>query len=181
MAHKRYQIFVASSGQQMQHDYDMVCQKLINLGHFVSGICNRQNIKAETVRRQIDHSDYIVLLIGDHYGQQEKCGMSALHLEYIYTVARQKPIFIISLDEISHHQTLDQQQKLSAFKISLKKQNPYFLSYLSCHHMVKALKPYLFCFIQDYPAMGWVKDENTVYLTSQITDLNDMEQLTKRH
>ncbi|WP_269913760.1 DUF4062 domain-containing protein [Acinetobacter sp. HY1485] len=184
MANQRYHIFISTSGQRMERDYAMVCQTLINMGHFISGVQQCHQSQATSIRRQIDISDYVVVLQGDSYGEEAPFGVSHVQLEYIYAMARQKPIFVICLNQLSLNQSVDQQEKLIAFQNSFKQDQTHVMRYLCVYELVKKLKHEFPIFIKDHPSMGWVKNQETADLQSQIFDLEKqifcLEQYNKR-
>lgn len=184
MAYQRYQIFISTSGQRMERDYAMVCQTLVKMGHFVSGVQHGHQHQATTIRRQIDTSDYVIILLGDDYGEQAPCGVSHVQLEYIYAIARQKSIFVICLNQLSLNQSVSQQEKLIAFQNSFEQDQTPVMRYLCVYELVKKLKHEFPLFIQNHPSVGWVKNQDTAQLQAQIFDLENqifcLEQYSKR-
>ncbi len=94
MLDKRYQVFITTSGKEMQPERMVVSQTLIGMGFFSWGLEQRTPLSTAFARRQIDDCDYVLLLLGSQYGEQSVSGVSYLHLEYIYAVTKQKPIIV---------------------------------------------------------------------------------------
>ena len=94
MLDKRYQVFIITSGKEMQPERMVVSQTLIGMGYFSWGLEQRTPLSTAFARRQIDDCDYVLLLLGSQYGEQSVSGVSYMHLEYIYAVTKQKPIIV---------------------------------------------------------------------------------------
>lgn len=94
MLDKRYQVFITTSGKEMQPERMAVSQTLIGMGFFSWGLEQRTPLSTAFARRQIDDCDYVLLLLGSQYGEQSVSGVSYLNLEYIYAVTKQKPIIV---------------------------------------------------------------------------------------
>lgn len=105
MLDRRYQVFLTTSGEEMQAERALVVQTLVGMGFFAWGLASRTPLSSAYARRQIDDCDYVVLLLGSQYGEQSVSGISYMHLEYIYAVTKQKPIMVIMHQSPQQHQT----------------------------------------------------------------------------
>ena len=76
MLDTRYQIFISTSGREMQSERMVLSQTLVNMGFFAWGLEYRNPLTTTLARRQIDESDYVVLLLGSQYGEQSISGAS---------------------------------------------------------------------------------------------------------
>ncbi len=92
MLDKRYQVFISTSGSEMQPERIVVSQTLVGMGFFSWGLEQRTPLSTTFARRQIDDCDYVVVILGSQYGEQSVSGVGYMHLEYIYAVTKQKPI-----------------------------------------------------------------------------------------
>ncbi|EOX9092225.1 DUF4062 domain-containing protein, partial [Acinetobacter baumannii] len=81
MLDTRYQIFISTSGREMQPERMVLSQTLVNMGFFAWGLEYRNPLTTTLARRQIDESDYVVLLLGSQYGEQSISGASYFSLE----------------------------------------------------------------------------------------------------
>ncbi|MFH4296533.1 DUF4062 domain-containing protein, partial [Acinetobacter baumannii] len=81
MLDTRYQIFISTSGREMQSERMVLSQTLVNMGFFAWGLEYRNPLTTTLARRQIDESDYVVLLLGSQYGEQSISGASYFSLE----------------------------------------------------------------------------------------------------
>ena len=71
MLDTRYQIFISTSGREMQSERMVLSQTLVNMGFFAWGLEYRNPLTTTLARRQIDESDYVVLLLGSQYGSNQ--------------------------------------------------------------------------------------------------------------
>ena len=94
MLDKRYQVFISTSGAEMQPERIILSQTLVGMGFFSWGLEQRTPLNTAFARRQIDDCDYVVILLGSQYGEQSVSGVGYMHLEYIYAVTKQKPIIV---------------------------------------------------------------------------------------
>ncbi len=99
MLDKRYQVFITTSGSEMQPERIILAQTLVGMGFFSWGLEQRTPLSTAFARRQIDDCDYVILLLGSKYGEQSVSGVGYMHLEYIYAVTKQKPIIVFMHDD----------------------------------------------------------------------------------
>ena len=83
MLDKRYQVFISTSGREMQPERIVLSQTLVGMGFFSWGLEQRTPLSTAFARRQIDDCDYVVILLGSQYGEQSVSGVSYMHLEYM--------------------------------------------------------------------------------------------------
>ena len=89
MLDKRYQVFISTSGSEMQPERMILAQTLVGMGFFSWGLEQRTPLSTAFARRQIDDCDYVIILLGSSYGEQSVSGVGYMHLEYIYAVTKQ--------------------------------------------------------------------------------------------
>lgn len=94
MLDTRYQIFISTSGRDMQPERMVLSQTLVGMGFFAWGLEQRTPLTTTLARRQIDECDYVILLLGSQYGEQSIAGVSYLSLEYEYALSQAKPIIV---------------------------------------------------------------------------------------
>ena len=94
MLDKRYQVFISTSGADMQPERVVLAQTLVGMGFFSWGLEKRTPLSTAFARRQIDDCDYVVILLGSQYGEQSVSGVGYMHLEYIYAMTKQKPVIV---------------------------------------------------------------------------------------
>ena len=69
MLDKRYQVFISTSGADMQPERVVLAQTLVGMGFFSWGLEKRTPLSTAFARRQIDDCDYVVILLGSQYGE----------------------------------------------------------------------------------------------------------------
>lgn len=109
MLDTRYQIFISTSGRDMQPERTVLSQTLVGMGFFAWGLEHRTPLTTTLARRQIDECDYVILLLGSQYGEQSISGVSYLSLEYEYALSQAKPI-IVFMHEQPESREIDLQE-----------------------------------------------------------------------
>jgi len=130
-------------------------------------------------RRQIDDCDYVIILLGSSYGEQSVSGVGYMHLEYIYAVTKQKPIIVFMHDEPSSrdHALQDQKpelvEKFKEFRQLLQNEVDQIFTYRSLRDLEMAVRLNMSQMLERYPAVGWVRPQNTQVLQDEIDALKD--------
>ena len=97
-----YRVFISSTFQDLQKDRKAVYEQVLRAGHVPAGMeLFSAGIEQElaVIKRAIDSSDVIVLLIGSRYGSVTKdpvtgATKSFTEIEFDYAVSRNKPILL---------------------------------------------------------------------------------------
>lgn len=177
MQDKRYQVFIATSGLEMLPERMMLSQTLIGMGFFAWGLEKRTPLSTAFARRQIDESDYVLLLLGSQYGELSVSGVSYLHLEYLYARSRNKPILVIQHET---PETRDSQlrethpdliNKFRDFREQLCNENEHVFTYRTLRDLELLIRRQMPQMLERYPAMGWVRPESTQKLLDEIEQL----------
>lgn len=91
----RYQIFVSSTYEDLINERNDTIKTIIRLNHFpasMEGFNASDKNQFEYIKRVIDDSDYLVLIVGNNYGAAAEDGTSYTEKEFDYAVARGIPI-----------------------------------------------------------------------------------------
>ena len=177
MLDKRYQVFITTSGKEMQPERMVVSQTLIGMGFFSWGLEQRTPLSTAFARRQIDDCDYVLLLLGSQYGEQSVSGVSYMHLEYIYAVTKQKPIIVfMHEDPQARDAELQEQQpalkaKFEDFRHQLQKEVDQVVSYRTLRDLELAVRSYMPQMLERNPVVGWVRPQNIQTLQDEIDQL----------
>lgn len=177
MLDKRYQVFITTSGKEMQPERIVASQTLIGMGFFSWGLEQRTPTSTAFARRQIDDCDYVLMLLGSQYGEQSISGVSYLHLEYIYAVTKQKPIIVFMHDqpdarEISLQETTSESKKrFHEFRHQLQKEVEQVVTYTTLRDLELAIRSYLPQMLERYPVAGWVRPHSIQTLQDEIDHL----------
>lgn len=183
MLDRRYQVFVTTSGEEMQAERALVVQTLVGMGFFAWGLESRTPLSSAYARRQIDDCDYVLLLLGSQYGEQSVSGIGYMHLEYIYALTKQKPIMVIMHQQPEQHQAgllentaLQQQspqlqEKFQQFRQQLQTDVEHVLLYQGLRDLELTVRSHMPQMLALYPSVGWVRPQNLQILQDEIDDL----------
>ncbi len=177
MLDKRYQVFITTSGKEMQPERMVVSQTLIGMGYFSWGLEQRTPLSTAFARRQIDDCDYVLLLLGSQYGEQSVSGVSYMHLEYIYAVTKQKPIIVLMHDNPESRDPSLQETKLELrnrfyeFRQQLQKEVEQVISFKTLRELELAVRSYMPQMLERYPVVGWVRPQSIQSLQDEIDRL----------
>ena len=177
MLDKRYQVFITTSGKEMQPERMVVTQTLIGMGFFSWGLEQRTPLSTAFARRQIDDCDYVLLILGSQYGEQSVSGVGYMHLEYIYAVTKQKPIIVfmhetpeMRADDLQD-QTTALKDKFKEFRHQLQKEVEQVVTYRTLRDLELAVRSYMPQMLERYPVVGWVRPQNLQVLQDEIDKL----------
>lgn len=177
MLDKRYQVFISTSGAEMQPERIILSQTLVGMGFFSWGLEQRTPLNTAFARRQIDDCDYVVILLGSQYGEQSVSGVGYMHLEYIYAVTKQKPIIVFmhedpaSRDSSLHDVKPELQEKFKEFRQLLQQEADQVFCYRTLRDLEMAVRLNMPQMLERYPVSGWVRPQNTQALHDEIDQL----------
>lgn len=177
MLDKRYQVFISTSGAEMQPERIILSQTLVGMGFFSWGLEQRTPLNTAFARRQIDDCDYVVILLGSQYGEQSVSGVGYMHLEYIYAVTKQKPIIVFmhedpaSRDPSLHDAKPELQEKFKEFRQLLQQEADQVFCYRTLRDLEMAVRLNMPQMLERYPVSGWVRPQNTQALHDEIDQL----------
>lgn len=177
MLDKRYQVFISTSGADMQPERIILSQTLVGMGFFSWGLEQRTPLSTSFARRQIDDCDYVVMLLGSAYGEQSVSGVGYMHLEYIYAMTKQKPIIIFMHDDPAsrdlalHDQKTELREKFIDFRKQIQQEVDQVFTYRSLRDLEMAVRLNMPQMLERYPVVGWVRPQNTQALHDEIDQL----------
>lgn len=93
---KRYQVFISSTYEDLKHERDAVIKAVLEMGHFPVGMEMFNAADEEqwvTIQREIDRSDYYLLIVAHRYGSTiaAEGGISYTEKEFDYAVSTGVP------------------------------------------------------------------------------------------
>ena len=165
----RYQVFVSSTYTDLVSERHAVMMALLQLGALPAGMELFPAADDEAwvlIRRVIDDSDYYLLVIGGRYGSVDKDGLSYTEREYDYATSQQKPVMAflhgdpgkLSFDHSEGDPAA--REKLDAFR--RKVQGAKHVKYwASADDLSGKIALSFASFIRTYPAVGWVRGDQT--------------------
>ena len=177
MQDTRYQVFISTSGNEMQPERAVLTQTLVGMGFFSWGLEQRTPLSTSIARRQIDDCDYVVILLGSQYGEQSVSGVGYMHLEYIYAMTKQKPVIVFmhedpeSRDAVLHDHKLELREKFKEFRKQLQHEVDQVFTYRTLRDLELAVRSNMPQMLERYPVVGWVRPQNTQVLQDEIDSL----------
>lgn len=187
MLDTRYQIFISTSGRDMQPERMVLSQTLVGMGFFAWGLEHRTPLTTTLARRQIDECDYVILLLGSQYGEQAISGVSYLSLEYEYALSQAKPI-IVFMHEQPENREIDLQEthpqlkdKFLAFRKKLLHEAEHIFYFKTPRELELAVRLNIPLMIEQYGGQGWVPAHQAQQLEDEIKLLKSkISQLEQR-
>lgn len=164
----KYQVFVSSTYTDLKDERDLVIKAALEMGHIPVGMEMFSAADEEQwaiIRKQIDQSDYYVVIVAHRYGSTAASGVSYTEMEYDYAVSKGIPTlgFILNPEVEWPKDKSDTGTKtigkLNTFKAKVKSKPVSFWSnkddlYGKCSiALMKAFNA--------YPREGWVRASTT--------------------
>ncbi len=91
----RYQVFVSSTFSDLKEERDKTLQAILECKAFPTGMelfPSADDEQFDFIKREIDSSDYYILIIAGRYGSTAEDGVSFTEKEFDYAVAQRKPV-----------------------------------------------------------------------------------------
>lgn len=176
----KYQIFVSSTFEDLRPERDQVIKAVLEMGHIPVGMemfSAADNQQWDIIKKQIDESDYYVVLVAHRYGSMDG-EFSYTEKEYDYAVSKKLPVLGFVLDasvewppqwiENNH----DIRKRLEAFRAKVSSRMVSF--WKSADDLYGRAGIALMKAFSSHPREGWVRasEANTAEMTSEITRLS---------
>ncbi len=181
---RRYQVFISSTFRDLEQERQKALQAVLELKAFPSGMelfPSANDEQWEFIKREIDSSDYYVLILAGKYGSVARDGVSFTEKEYDYAIQTGKPTlsFLHSdLNELKGSQlesSDERRAQLQRFHDKVKRgklvrgfKNSDELKSVILHALIHAF--------QFQPGEGWVKARHS----RRLEDLEEITILQKR-
>lgn len=98
----KYQVFVSSTFRDLSEERDLVIKAVLEMGHIPVGMEMFSAADEEQwniIKRQIDQSDYYVVIAAHCYGTTDVSGVSYTEKEFDYAVGQGLPVLGFVLDD----------------------------------------------------------------------------------
>ena len=98
----KYQVFVSSTFSDLRDERDQVIKAILEMGHVPVGMemfSAADEEQWKMIARQIDQSDYYIVLVAHRYGTVTPEGVSYTEKEYNYAVSSKVPVLGFVLDD----------------------------------------------------------------------------------
>ena len=166
---KKYQIFISSTYEDLMEEREQAIKAVLEMGHIPVGMemfSAADEEQWQLIARQIEETDYYVLIVGHRYGSETDEGISYTEKEYDYAVTSGVPTlgFVID-DEAPWPKTrIDtvqkKKKKLETFKSKIKGKLVHFWSNKEDLHgkisisLIKAMNT--------NPRIGWTRANEAI-------------------
>lgn len=175
----KYQIFVSSTYTDLKEERDLIIKAALEMGHIPVGMEMFSAADEEQwniIKKQIDESDYYIVVLAHRYGSSDSLGLSYTEKEYDYAISKGIPTLGFVLEsgtswprEKSETESI-KIAKLDSFREKVKSKPVSFWTskddlYGRCSiALVKAFNA--------YPREGWVR-------ASAVQDVAAAKELTR--
>ena len=125
----KYQVFVSSTYDDLKDEREQVIKAVLEMGHIPVGMemfSAADDEQWKIITRQIDESDYYVVIVAHRYGSIADDGRSYTEKEYDYAVSKGIPVlgFVIADGVLWNAElidaTLEKKTALESFKLKVK-------------------------------------------------------------
>ena len=179
---KKYQIFVSSTYEDLKVERDQVIKAILEMGHIPVGMemfSAADEEQWKIIQRQIEESDYYVVIAAHKYGSVTPEGISYTEKEYDYAVEKSVPVLGFVLADSANwpadrmETTPEKREALELFKAKIKSRLVNFWSSKDDLHAKVSIA--LMKSMQTTPRVGWVRSDvvtNSPELVKELTRLS---------
>ena len=178
---KKYQIFISSTYEDLKDEREQAIKAVLEMGHIPVGMemfSAGDEEQWKLIARQIEASDYYVLIIGHRYGSETSEEISYTEKEYDYATQMCVPTLGFIIDEGASWPAnrVDKEQKkkkkLDRFKSKVKSKLVQFWSTKDELHGKISIS--LIKSMSTNPRIGWVRSNEVVGadVTKELTRLS---------
>ena len=181
---RRYQVFVSSTFRDLQEERQKVLQAILELRAFPAGMEMFPSADDEQwafIQREIESSDYYVVIVAGKYGSLAPDGVSFTEKEYDYAVSLGKPVMGFLFHDLGElkgallEQEPSSREKLNAFRDKVKR-SKLVKFYRNSDDLKSQVFQALIHGFQFRPQEGWTRSRHS----RRIGDLEEITKLQKR-
>lgn len=173
---KRYQVFLSSTYVDLKEEREEILRILLKLNCFPAGMELFPAIdekQFDYIKKEIDNSDYYLLIIGGRYGSLTSEGISYTEKEFLYALEKKIPVIAFIHEDINNiplgKVDVDEniRKKLEEFK--KKVENNRLVKYWAdSTTLYREVSITLARIINECPRIGWVRgDEETLIVDDE--------------
>lgn len=164
---KKYQVFISSTYDDLKEEREQVIKAVLEMGHIPVGMemfSAGDEEQWKLIARQIEQTDYYVLIVGHRYGSETEDGISYTEKEYDYASSLSVPTlgFVISENASWPSRWVDKSdsklKKLESFKAKVKSKLVHFWDSKDDLHGKVSIS--LMKTMNLNPRTGWVRASN---------------------
>jgi hypothetical protein len=181
---RRYQAFVSSTFEDLQEERQKVLQAVLEMKAFPTGMELFPSADDEQwafIQREIESSDYYIVITAGKYGSVAEDGLSFTEKEYDYAISLKKYVIsfirrdLLGLEGRQLEQETHRRHRLETFHKKVK-QSKLVKFYSSAEELKSLVMQALMHAFQFQPKEGWVRAKNA----RRIEDLEEVTSLQKR-
>ncbi|HHX8351863.1 DUF4062 domain-containing protein [Vibrio diabolicus] len=182
---KKFQIFVSSTYEDLKDERDQVIKAILEMGHIPVGMemfSAADEEQWKIIQRQIDESDYYVVIAAHKYGSIAADGVSYTEKEYDYAVKKSVPALGFVLADGANwpanqmESSTEKREALEQFKSKIKSRIVNFWTTKDDLHAKVSIS--LMKSMQTTPRIGWVR-ANTVNASPEL--VSELTRLSKEN
>jgi len=179
----RYQVFVSSTFEDLRDTRESVIKAILELGHIPVGMemfSAGDEQQWELIKRQIDDSDYYVVIVAHRYGSMDGAN-SYTEKEYDYAAEIGVPSLGFVIDPTAewpaNHMDRDSTKTILLEKFKEKVKNKIVSFWKNPEDLHAKVSIALAKAVTAYPRIGWVRSSTSV--TPEVT--NELSRLSKEN
>lgn len=193
---KKYQVFISSTYEDLKDERDQAIKAVLEMGHIPLGMemfSAGDEEQWQLIARQIEATDYYVVIVGHRYGSETDEGISYTEKEYDYAKQCGVPILGFVIDDKASwpydktDNDASKKDKLDLFKSKVKSKLVHFWSSKEDLHGKVSIS--LIKIMNTHPRIGWTRSDESIgpEVTKEISRLSienanlrkDLEKLSK--
>lgn len=178
---KKYQVFISSTYEDLKEERDQAIKAVLEMGHIPVGMemfSAGDEEQWQLIARQIEATDYYVIIVGHRYGSETDKGISYTEKEYDYAKECGVPTlgFVIDNKAPWPHDKTDndtiKKDKLDLFKTKVKSKLVHFWSSKEDLHGKVSIS--LIKTMNTHPRIGWTRSDEAIgpEITKEISRLS---------
>lgn len=166
---KKFQVFISSTYEDLKAERDQVIKAILEMGHIPVGMemfSAADDEQWKIIQRQIDESDYYVIVAAHKYGSVTNEGISYTEKEYDHAVIKGVPVLGFVIDGNASwpsnlmEYSADRRASLEAFKEKIKSRLVKFWNGRDDLHAKVSIS--LMKSISTNPRIGWVRSNEVI-------------------
>ncbi|HHQ6535103.1 TPA: DUF4062 domain-containing protein [Serratia fonticola] len=178
---KKYQIFISSTFEDLEKERNQAIKAILEMGHIPVGMemfSAADEEQWELIARQIEQTDYYILIVANRYGSETSDGISYTEKEYDYAVKKGVPVLGFVLDDGAPWPTkfsdTDEIKKIKLTKFKSKVKNKLVKFWTSKEDLHGKISISLMKAMTTTPRIGWIRTSETVgvEVTNELSRLS---------
>jgi len=161
---KKYQIFISSTYEDLKNERDQVSKSILEMGHIPVGMemfSAADEEQWKTIKKQIEESDYYVVIIAQKYGSVMENGISYTEREYDYAIEKGVPVLGFIINEKApwpiEHGEKDARKRKNLIKLKEKVKTRIVNFWSNQSELTSKVSISLMKTISNTPRTGWIK------------------------